>query len=104
MTTTDPTTNPIRDALALVVVDYFDEALQLTAGVNDPRSSRDLVDDLERVVTDALVRQTEAWAAAAAKEQPLAVRKCPSNRVHLPHWFRDRSENLLSCPGVASKS
>lgn len=97
------TTNPIRDALALVVVDYFTPELFLTNEENQ-RTSIDLCDDLERAVNDALVRQTEAWAEAAKKEQPIAVRKCPSNRVHLPHWFRDRSENLLSCPGVASKS
>lgn len=52
-------TNPIRDHIALVVVDYFDEVLFLT-DPHETRTSRDLVDDLEAAVATAIERMKAA--------------------------------------------
>lgn len=53
-------TNPTRDAIALVVVDYFDEVLFLT-DKEEARTSRDLVNDLERAVAEATTAVCEGW-------------------------------------------
>lgn len=58
------TTNPIRDAIALVVVDYFERDLTLTPKKRS-RTSRDLCDDLERGVMECLKRRGLADEAVA---------------------------------------
>lgn len=75
----------LRDALALVVVDYFDRSLFLT-DEHEMRTSRQLVDDLEaaalKAVGDLPAQQMQLHVVALAREVAKAAPKKRGAYVH----------------------